>query len=331
MRKLRGCIGTILFLIVALAGFVLIFPYFHNIENMNGQMAARNSGGAFLRLDNGINIHYLEKGSGDNNIILLHGFGSSTYTWKQTIPALSKFMHVYAPDMMGFGFSDKPLDGTYTYDNFADIVLQFMDKKGIKKATIAGSSMGGGITLAFAAKYPERVERVILVDSAGYPHKNGGPLKLLGAPVLGPFIFSLNNPNAMGLVLKQTSFYDDTQVTDVRKQAYFQPFRVHGAARAASKTVKAIAGTSLQDKIKKIDKPTLIVWGKEDALIPFDNARRFQRDIKDSELVPFHNAATCPRRKSPRPSTAMWCGISSAAPTNRHPKSTLKNKNKRVY
>lgn len=299
MRKLRGCIGTIIFLVVALAGFVFIFPFFHNIEKMNGQMASRNSGGAFVRLDNGLNLHYLESGSGGNNIILLHGFCSSSYTWKQTIPALAGFMHVYAPDVMGFGFSDKPLDGTYNYDKFADIVLQFMDKKGIKKATIAGSSMGGGVTVTFAAKYPERVDRVILVDSAGYPHKGSGPLKLLGTPVFGTFLLSLNNPTVMGVVLKQTSFHDDAQVTTERMNAYFQPFRVHGAANAAGKTVNAIAGASLRDKIKKIDRPTLIVWGKEDALIPFDNARRFQSDIKDSELATIPQCGHLPQEERP--------------------------------
>ena len=288
-------------LAVLLGLFVLIFPWFRNLENMNGQMAARGSGGKFIQLDNNINVHYVEKGTGKRNIILIHGFSSSVYTWKDVIGPLSRDYHVYALDLPGFGFSDKPRDNfTYDYENFAHTVRKFMDEKGIGKATVAGSSMGGGVAVKFAVLYPQRTDRVILVDSAGYARTEGhGPLDLLAKPLLGRFLFSLNSPAAMKVILQRTSFHDDNLVTDERAQAYFKPFRVDGAAQAARTTFKNISGASLAQDIKKINKPTLILWGANDELIPPIYAKSFNSDIKGSKLVMVPGCGHLPEEENP--------------------------------
>jgi pimeloyl-ACP methyl ester carboxylesterase len=321
---MKRAIQIILSLAVLLVLFVLLFPFFRrDLENMNGKMVAGDDA-QFVQLEDKSWIHYVERGSGDRNLILIHGFCSSTFTWNDVIGPLSEHFHVYALDLPGFGFSDKPRDFDYDYENFAHAVRRFMDEKGIERATLAGNSMGGGVTAKFAALYPQRVDRVILVDSAGYPHEGKGamPLKLLGAPLLGRFLFSLNSPGAMKIILQRTSFHDDAKVTDERARAYFDAFRVNGAGRAAKKTIVNIAASSLRDDIKKITAPTLIIWGENDELIPPEIAEDFHRDIKGSKLVVIPNCGHLPEEEKPEAFVAAvleFMGVSNGAPVSMSP------------
>jgi pimeloyl-ACP methyl ester carboxylesterase len=295
MKKVLIGIGIAL---AVLFLFMLLVPCVRKIEKLDPKTAAGGEG-AFIQLGNKTNIHYIEKGAGDKNIILLHGFSSSVYTWKDNIDALAKTMHVYAIDMIGYGFSDKPAGIEYTYDTFADTLLEFMDKKGIKTAALCGNSMGGGIAIRFAAKHPERVEKLILVDSAGYKHKGTGAIALLGAPIIGRFLFSANSPSAMARIMKKLCFYDKSKVTPERVAAYYKTFRVKGAAMAASNTVREMKNNTLQDDITGIKKPTLIIWGDKDALIDPINATYFNSDIQGSKLVTIPKCGHMPQEEKP--------------------------------
>ena len=299
VRAMLRFFSALIFFAVVIFLFMVGFPYFRDMERMNGQMAAKNSGGEFIQLADKTNIHYVQKGDKGPNLILIHGFCSSVYTWKDVMEPLARDMRVYALDMMGFGFSDKPEKAEYSYGSFAKVVREFMDKKGIQTATIAGNSMGGGITVKFASMFPERTERIILVDSAGYAHKRVKGLNLLSKPVLGKFLFSLNSPTAMRFILQQTSFHNDNRVTPERAQAYFQPFRTAGAAMAAGRAMESISTNSLEEDIKKINKPTLIIWGKNDVLIPFEYAKKFESDIKGSKLMAIPNCGHLSEEEKP--------------------------------
>lgn len=288
-----------LFSFIAILLFLLLFPSVRNIENLDVRTAAGGEG-AFLRLNNGANLHYVEQGAGDENIILVHGFSSNIFTWHNVLPELSRHMHVFALDMIGFGFSDKPADFEYSYAGFANVLLEFMDKKGIGRATIVGNSMGGGIAAEFTALHPERVDNLILVDSAGYGMKKRQSLEFLGMPLLGKFLFSMNSPAGMSIILKRAAFYDNSRVTRERAMEYFSPFRTEGAASAAMKTIKAIRKNPVSDNILRIRRPTLIVWGENDSLIPSSYAHKFHRDIKDSKLVLIPKCGHLPEEEKPK-------------------------------
>lgn len=316
MKRAIKIIAAVVFL---LAVFVLLFPFFRrDLENMNGKMAAGDDA-QFVQMPDKTWIHYVERGTGDENLILIHGFCSSTYTWKDTIGPLSEKYRVYAIDLPGFGFSDKPADFSYDYENFAHAVRRFMDAKGIKRASFAGNSMGGGVTVKFAALYPQRVDRVILVDSAGYPHHGQGaaPLKLLGMPVLGRFLFSLNAPAPMKIILQRTSFHDDSKVTDERAAAYFQPFLVNGASRAAQNAIKSIGGASLRNDVTKITAPALIVWGENDELIPPESAKQFHKDLKGSKLVMIPSCGHLPEEEKPEEFVSAVLDFLDSTPAGR--------------
>ena len=119
---------------------------------------------------NGIRTNYLEAGSGDGTVVLIHGSGpgvTAYANWRLVLPALGEDFHVLAPDMVGFGYSDRPDDVEYNVQTWADQTVGFMDALGIKKAHLVGNSFGGAIALRIATQHPERVDQLVLMGSMG--------------------------------------------------------------------------------------------------------------------------------------------------------------------
>ena len=120
----------------------------------------------------GQKIHYLEAGSGPN-VILLHGLGADATNWAMNTSMLAKSFHVFVPDQIGFGESDKPMIN-YRVGTLVDFLDGFYKKVGITKATVVGNSLGGWAAMAFTLAHPDKVERMVLVDSAGYSFEKLG-------------------------------------------------------------------------------------------------------------------------------------------------------------
>ena len=119
---------------------------------------------------NGIRTNYLEAGSGDRHVVLVHGSGpgvTAYANWRGVLPELGKDFHVVAPDMVGFGYSERPNDVTYRLDTWADQTVAVMDALGIEKAHLVGNSFGGAIALRLATRHPDRVDRLVLMGSVG--------------------------------------------------------------------------------------------------------------------------------------------------------------------
>ena len=121
---------------------------------------------------NGIETNYLEDGSGDDTVLLIHGSGpgvTSYANWRLVIPALATKFRVIAPDMVGFGFSERPTDVEYNVQTWADQTVGVMDALGIEKASLVGNSFGGAIALRIATQHPERIDKLVLMGSMGVP------------------------------------------------------------------------------------------------------------------------------------------------------------------
>jgi len=131
--------------------------------------------GKFVDLD-GHKTHYIEKGEGEP-IILLHGFFFDSYLWAENIDALAKNNKVYALDLWGFGYSTRELLD-YSYQLYVDQVLRFMDHLDIRRASLVGQSMGGGTAIVFCLQHRQRVNKLLLVNSAVYPIHCHGQVRL---------------------------------------------------------------------------------------------------------------------------------------------------------
>ncbi len=237
----------------------------------------------------GEEIHFYEKGKGPA-VIFLHGMVGTSTDWALTLGPLSRKYRVIALDQVGFGHSSKPpID--YTIANFVDFLREFMRVRGIPKAVIVGNSLGGWIALDFAAEHPELVDRLILVDAAG-----------LDAPVHHNVPVDMNPSSREGVrKLWEALFYDKQLVTEPFVDDQWRSRSSSGESRTIQLvTAGLVRGGEFEDrKVGKIHAPTLIIWGRNDVLLPLEAGERLQKAIAGAKLVVFDQCGHVPQLEKP--------------------------------
>src|SRR6185503_5672581 len=239
----------------------------------------------------GQKIHYLEAGTGPT-VVLLHGLGGSTQVWQFNIAALAEKYHVVVPDQIGFGKSDKPLVN-YRIRTYVDFLDQFCKQLKIDRATLVGNSMGGWIAAMFTASFPDRVDKLVLVDAAGY-----APPKDLDTRTF----FGLNPTTREGMkVLVAKVFYNKAFQTDAAiDQAIAARLAAGDGYTINSLTESIIRGEDfLDDVARTIKRPTLIIWGRQDGLVPLPEGERFNKDIAGSKMIVFDECGHVPNVEKP--------------------------------
>lgn len=237
----------------------------------------------------GAKIRYLEAGDAAKpKVILLHGLGAQAESWQFNIAALAANYHVIAPDQVGFGKSDKPFL-KYRIGTYTDFLDKFMAELKIEKATLVGNSMGGWIAGFMAIKYPARVEKIILVAAAG----------IIPANYSDAEIYQLNNSTRdeiranMKRIFATPAFQNNEALVD-----QFMTMRVvANDGYTINSIIESIKRKEdfLNDRLGEIKKPTLIIWGKQDGLLPVSDAYIFNKGITNSELVVFDNCGHVPQ------------------------------------
>jgi pimeloyl-ACP methyl ester carboxylesterase len=225
----------------------------------------------------GQRIRYYESGQGPV-LILLHGMGSSAETWVSNIGPLSKQFHVYALDQIGFGHSDKPLMD-YKIATYVDFLQEFMRVLAIPRGTIVGGSNGGWTAASFAIKHPEMVEKLVLVDATGLP-----PPTAPSAVQSKPVDFSYASLAATRAALERF-FYNKQRVTDNLVRRVFEGHLQTGDGYTIQRLLSNRTTEYLDDNLRSIHPPTLIILGREDSIVPLSNAERFHASIAGSEMV----------------------------------------------
>jgi pimeloyl-ACP methyl ester carboxylesterase len=248
----------------------------------------------------GIRVHYQEKGTGIP-LVLIHGYSSSHYTWKDEFDALSQRYHVIAVDLKGFGFTSKP-DGDYSRRAQGELVNSLLDHLKIEKAWIAGNSMGGETALNLTLHHPEKVMGLVLIDSAGVEVEGRASItpSYLKVPILGRLLtaLALTSDKLVREGLEK-SFYDKSKVTDERVAYYYQPLKTRGGQLAATLARKQFGDFPIEDKFSTIRVPTLIIWGDQDELIPIEAGKKMNSLIQGSRLVVFQNCGHVPQEEMP--------------------------------
>lgn len=236
-------------------------------------------------------IHLLDRGSGPA-IVLLHGFGGSTFSWRLVIDALAKDHRVVAFDFPGFGFSDRSLDLDYGHEAQARRVIAVLDHLGIDRATLIGHSMGGGIAQRVAAEYPERVQALVLVASVNaaepVPQRGSPPpfaAKLVALSRRMPKLWLMGGK--MGL---QRTVADPAVVDPAMVEGYMAPLLVPGTVEAVFSMAERVKDEALVD-LSKISVPTLILAGADDKIVPAATGEALAAGIAGSTLVTVPAAA----------------------------------------
>jgi pimeloyl-ACP methyl ester carboxylesterase len=220
----------------------------------------------------GHRLHYLEAGSGPA-VVLLHGMGADSRAWRFVLPSLAANFHVFAIDQVGFGQSDKP-DIPYRVSVLVDHVSGFLDAVKIPTASIVGHSLGGWVAARFAVAHPDRVDRLVLVDAAGY---GDDPMQMVG-DYLSQF-----DPAAVQQAEQflSTLSPSDRRAVEAAAVAYFS----RRVGRADSIAVVGLVDSLMRGEdllgsdVKQIHAPTLVVWGRLDKTIPLKTGEAFAHDI----------------------------------------------------
>jgi pimeloyl-ACP methyl ester carboxylesterase len=299
---MKRLLKLLLVLIVIAAGALTIFWFARPADVSFDEVRAsvpHSEYSHFADID-GVRIHYQEKGTG-TSLVLIHGYTSSTYSWKDVFEPLSKTFHVIAVDLKGFGFSGKP-DGDYTRRGQAILVAHLLDQLKMEKAWLCGNSMGGEVALNVAIVNPQRVAGLILIDTAGVevPGKASLAPGYLMVPVLGRILiaFSLTSDKLVRQGLEK-SFYDQSKVNADRVANYYRPLKTRGGQLAALRTRMQSSMFPVEPDLGKINVPTLILWGEQDQLLPLAAGRKLSSLIKDSKLVIFDNCGHLPQEEMP--------------------------------
>ncbi len=276
MRLLRNIIAVVLLLYIAL----IVIAYLPRETTPAKELAGRD--GQFIRVNNH-EIHYIKKGRG-RAVVLVHGFGGSTYTWRNLIPLLSENYTIYAFDLLGFGLSDKPQDGSYDLASQAEIVLGFLDAAGLPSATLIGHSMGGVVVSYAAAKKPAKADKLVIIEG-GFYH-DGAPsfLKYLFFP-LGRLMAKNFYTKKFRVKSLLPSFYNKSIVTDEVIEAYLQAGRTPNAVEALATMMNNVGPRTYAGLSSRITQPTLLAWSSNNKNNPIEDGQRLKKEIPDSHLT----------------------------------------------
>lgn len=263
----------------------------------------RKTSAAYLKSKYGEGCEYLAvddvevrlKISGEGHpVLLLHGFCSMLETWDGWQQELSKHFKVISFDMPPFGITG-PLK-TRRFTRFGDYFSFFeklVDALGLDQFHIGGNSIGGYTAWNYAVKHPHRIQKLILVDSVGYPFVP--PISFLGMIYpLGNLTRNFTPKNILSAVFAQV-YGNSRKITEERKQLYYDFLRRKGTRHALSKMVNDIDLSG--EKIRDVSHPTLILWGRKDTWVSPDHAHRFHRAIDDSRLIIYPHLGHVPQEE----------------------------------
>jgi len=235
---------------------------------------------------NGIKTNYLEAGKGDP-VVLIHGSGpgvTSYANWRLVLPALAENFRVLAPDMVGFGFSERPANIQYGVQTWADQVVGLMDTLELPRAHMVGNSFGGAIALRIATQHPDRVGKLVLMGSMGVPFPITEGLERVWG-----YEPSFENMRKVLDVFAYSRDLVNDELAEVRYRGSIQPgFQESFAAMFPAPRQRWVeAMCTPEDDIRRLPHRTLIVHGREDQVIPVQTSLRLMELIDNADLSVF--------------------------------------------
>ena len=307
MKALK-IIGLVLLgsiLLIAIVPFLIPIP---PLEDTKPAAELADPDSLFIDLD-GITIHYKKMGAGEPVYILLHGFGASTYSWREVMPPLSQTGTVIAYDRPAFGLTDRPMPGEwqgpspYSYAYQTEMVIRLMDDLGIEKAVLVGNSAGGTVAAAAALKYPQRVTGLVLVDAAIYMDNPSSPLLgwLLKTPQanrLGPLF--TRNIRTWGLDFLKTAWHDPSRITPEIYENYQKPLQVNNWDKALWELTRDSGREDITGKLDQFQMPVLVITGDDDRIVPTAQSLKLAAAIPGSQLVVIPACGHVPQEECPQ-------------------------------
>ena len=239
----------------------------------------------------GINTRYWTAGDTGPNVVLIHGVGRFLEEWRPSFDAIAAHYRVYALDLPGHGHTDKPLSASYRLADLARFVNDFMVALDISPVHVVGHSLGGGIALQLTLQFPDAVDRLVLVCSAGLGKEATLVLRITAVPVLGEI---LTRPSLKGTRRLLKEFVKDPAfLTDAFVDLSYRMAALPGAQQAVLKTLRSAGNLFGQyddtyrpivDNLGSIESPVLIIWGRQDRVLPVAHGQAAVKELPNASL-----------------------------------------------
>jgi pimeloyl-ACP methyl ester carboxylesterase len=292
--RLAACTWLVLASVVSLAGAAAAA----GPAGSGGTTVVSSPGGGTVRL------YHREWGSGPP-VVLLHGLGASSYSWRLVAPKLAAAGHrVIALDLKGFGRSAKPRDGRYGVIEHAALVRAFLAARGLSGVTLIGHSLGGSIALAVALAEPGKgtVERLVLVATPAYPQDIPPPIAVIQRPGLGEAILAATPPELVARLTLRGASLSSRHITEEKIRAYAAPLREPGARQALVDTARGLDPAGLEHLIRgyrRLAQPTLLLWCRLDEIVPLTTGVRLSRTMAAARLEVLDGCNHLPMEELP--------------------------------
>lgn len=246
----------------------------------------------FVSID-GNKIRYLDSGGSDKeNLVLIHGLGASAERWEFVIPEFKNHFRVLVPDLIGFGLSDKPLVD-YTTDFFSTFLDNFFKGINLSKTHLIGSSLGGQISAEYTAANQDTIKKLVLVSPSGIMKQS--------TPALDAYVMAALYPDEEGAKNAFQMMAGPTKEINPRiPQQFVKRMKMPNAKMAFMSTLLGLKNAEdIENKLKEITIPTLIIWGEADPVIPIKHAEGFVSNLKDCRFFKMEGCGHTPYVDNP--------------------------------
>lgn len=257
-------------------------------------------------------LHVEEHGSGGRPLVLIHGFGGHAYTWRHWIPRLRDRFRVLAVDLKGHGAAPKPADDAYGPEDQAELLVHEIRRRGLERATLVGHSLGGGIALLTALRLAERggrtLESLVLISAAAFADRLPRFVAWARSPLLGPALVRLVPPRTLVRWILRSIVHDPSTVTERQVRAYAEPLASPEGRRAILRTARRIVPADAESTVARyprISRPALLLWGRQDRVVPPAQGERLARALPRAKLEVLEACGHIPQEERPDESLAV--------------------------
>jgi pimeloyl-ACP methyl ester carboxylesterase len=253
----------------------------------------------------------LEPGPGTETFLLLHGYGACTHTWRYWAPRLAERGRVIAVDLKGCGRSPKPDDGRYGPEDLTELVLDLVSELDLRRVTLVGHSLGGGVALLTALdlsdRRPRRLDRMVIVAGAAYDQRMPPFVRLAEYPRASTHLFRLIGAQRIVRVVLEQVVHDPTRVDAAQVRGYADPLSASDSVRcliAMARRIRPSALDAIVARYPTLNVPSLLIWGRGDRVVPLALGERLANDLPRSRLVVLERCGHLPAEELPDESYA---------------------------
>jgi pimeloyl-ACP methyl ester carboxylesterase len=236
----------------------------------------------FVVID-GVRLHYRDEGSGPV-VVLLHANYSSLFMWEPWVASLRDHYRVIRVDLPAHGLTGPEPNGNYTLERIQALFERFVDERGLQRFTVVGTSIGGTVAMRYTAAHPERIERLVLISPGSLEARVRGRTTPANVPRVAD-ILGYVMPKAFTRFLLTNDYGDPARLTDAVTDEWYEMWMREGNRLAMINLLRQYVSGGVEDKIRAVKVPVLLIWGEKNKRVPLALAYETQKLLENSPEV----------------------------------------------